>query len=192
MLCLQAPTNDGWLDVAAHNIIAVMKDHAHCEKKAALNALNLIAWYSDHDALVKEMIVVLEEETAHFKLMVGELTQRGYSLGRDKGNPYAKKLSALMRKEEPMRLLDALLLDALIEARSCERFTLLARCEAIPDDVRGIYHSLMASEEGHYLTFVDLAKEYFPPNTVNTRFEELCCEEAAIVRALQNKPAMHG
>lgn len=192
MLCLKTPTNEGWLDIAAQNIIAVMKDHAHCEKKAALNALNLLSHYSERDSLVREMIVVLEEETAHFKLMVGELRQRGYSIGRDKGNFYAKQLAALIRKQEPERLLDSLLADALIEARSCERFTLLARCEAISEDLRGIYHSLMASEEGHYLTFVNLAKEYFPANVVDTRFDEFCTAEAEIVRNLTNKPSMHG
>ncbi len=192
MLCLQTPTNTAWLDVAAGNIIAVMKDHAHCEKKAAMNALYLLAQYSEHDALVREMITVLEEETAHFKLMVGELAQRGHSLGRDKGNSYAKQLAALIRPNEPKRFLDALLVDALIEARSCERFTLLAGCEAIPADLRGIYHALMTSEEGHYLTFVRLAKEYFPEHEVDMRFHELCGEEASIVRALPNKPAMHG
>lgn len=192
MLCLQTPTNEGWLDVAANNIITVMKDHAHCEKKAALNALNLLSHYAERDKLVREMITVLEEETAHFKLMVGELAQRGYSIGRDKGNPYAKQLAKLIRPHEPMRLLDALLADALIEARSCERFTLLAKCEAIPEDLRGIYHALMASEEGHYLTFVELAKEYFPADVVDTRFREMCATEADIVRSLANKPAMHG
>jgi tRNA 2-(methylsulfanyl)-N6-isopentenyladenosine37 hydroxylase len=192
MLCLQANTNPEWIDVAANNILAVMQDHAHCEKKAAFNALTLIRRYSERDLLVQEMITVLEEETAHFKLMVGELRQRGLSLARDRGNPYAQKLDALVRPNDPERLMDLLLVDALIEARSCERFTLLARCEAIPKDLRGIYHALMSSEEGHYLTFVRIAKEYFPEATVNTRFDELCAAEAAIVRALQNKPAMHG
>jgi tRNA 2-(methylsulfanyl)-N6-isopentenyladenosine37 hydroxylase len=177
MLCLQANTNSEWIDVAANNIIAVM---------------HLIRRYSERDLLVQEMITVLEEETAHFKLMVGELRQRGLSLTRDRGNPYAKQLDALVRPNDPEQLMDLLLVDALIEARSCERFTLLARCQAISEDLRGIYHALMSSEEGHYLTFVRIAKEYFPEDTVNTRFDELCAAEAAIVRALQNKPAMHG
>jgi tRNA 2-(methylsulfanyl)-N6-isopentenyladenosine37 hydroxylase len=192
MLCLQADTNPGWIDVAASNILAIMQDHAHCEKKAALNAMHLIRRYAERDLLVQEMITVLEEETAHFKLMVGELRQRGLSLARDRGNPYARQLDVLVRPNDPERLMDMLLVDALIEARSCERFTLLARCEAIPADLRGIYHALMSSEEGHYLTFVHIAKEYFPEATVNTRFDELCAAEAAIVRGLQNRPAMHG
>lgn len=192
MLCLKVQTHPEWIDIAAANMPAIMRDHAHCEKKAALNALNLIMRYPDKTALVREVITILEEETAHFKLMVGELEQRGFSLGLDKGNPYAQQLSSIVSKQEPQRLLDLLLVDCLIEARSCERFTLLAASEAIPEDLRGIYHSLMASEEGHYMTFVDIAKQYFPTEVVEKRLEEIATHEASIVRALKNFPAMHG
>jgi tRNA-(ms[2]io[6]A)-hydroxylase len=192
MLCLKTSTNSGWIDVAAANMPAIMRDHAHCEKKAALNALNLIMRYPDKTELVREVITILEEETAHFKLMVGELAQRGLNLGLDKGNPYAQQLSSVVSKQEPMRLLDLLLVDCLIEARSCERFTLLAASEAIPPDLRGIYHSLMASEEGHFMTFVEIAKTYFPHDVVDKRLEEISDLEANIVRSLTNQPAMHG
>lgn len=192
MLCLKVQTHPEWIDIAAANMTAIMRDHAHCEKKAALNALNLIMRYPDKTALVREVITILEEETAHFKLMVGELEQRGLSLGLDKGNPYAQQLSSIVSKQEPQRLLDLLLVDCLIEARSCERFTLLAASEAIPPDLRGIYHSLMASEEGHYMTFVDIAKQYFPADVVDKRLDEIATHEASIVRSLKNSPAMHG
>jgi tRNA-(ms[2]io[6]A)-hydroxylase len=192
MLCLQAPTNDGWIEVASGNITAVLIDHAHCERKAALNGMNMIMRYPERDELVREMITLIEEETAHFKLIVGELYARGISLTRDAGSRYAKDLSAHIRKNEPERLLDSLLVDCLIEARSCERFTLLAREETIAEDLRGVYHSLMASEEGHYLSFVELAKLYFPKETVARRLDELAAAEAAIVRSLTNEPRMHG
>jgi tRNA-(ms[2]io[6]A)-hydroxylase len=192
MLCLQAPTNPEWLTIAANNIIPLMVDHAHCEKKAAANAMNLIMRYSDHEELVKEMITVMEEELAHFKLMVNELCQRGATLGKDPGNWYAQQLSQCIRKAEPERLLDSLLVDAFIEARSCERFTLLAGSEAIPEDVRGIYYSLMASEEGHYESFIALARQYFPNALVEQRLQEIASHEATIVRSLTNTPTMHG
>jgi tRNA-(ms[2]io[6]A)-hydroxylase len=192
MLCLQTPTNAGWIDVAARNMIPVMIDHAHCEKKAAANAMNLMMRYSDRDELVRAMISVMEEELAHFKLMVGELAERGVSIGKDAGNVYAHQLSQHVRKPEPERLLDSLVVDAFIEARSCERFTLLAKCEAIAEDLRGIYFSLMASEEGHYESFIHLAKCYFPEDVVACRVEEFGRIEARIVRALTNKPTMHG
>ncbi|MCS6807738.1 MAG: tRNA-(ms[2]io[6]A)-hydroxylase [Bacteroidota bacterium] len=192
MLCLKAPTHPEWVHVAATHIADIMRDHAHCEKKAAFNALNLIMRYPDKHDLVREALVILEEETAHFKLILGELEQRGLSLGIDAGNPYAQQLSSIISKREPMRLLDSLLVDCLIEARSCERFTLLAGCESIPPDIRGIYHTLMASEEGHYTTFVAIAKRYFPANLVDQRLEEIASYEATIVQSLTNQPAMHG
>jgi tRNA-(ms[2]io[6]A)-hydroxylase len=192
MLCLQTATNPAWIDVAAANMIPLMIDHAHCEKKAAANAMNMILRYCDRDALVREMITVMEEELAHFKLMVDELAARGVSIGKDAGNSYAQQLSHHIRKPEPHRLLDSLLVDAFIEARSCERFALLARCDAIPEDVRGIYVSLMASEEGHYESFIKLAKLYFPQDIVEQRVQEFGVLEADIVRNLTNKPTMHG
>lgn len=192
MLCLQADTNAGWVEVASRNLTALLSDHAHCERKAAMNGMYLIMHYPERDALVREMITLVEEETAHFKMIVGEIYGRGISLQRDRGNYYAKCLAGHVRKQDPERFLDSLLVDCLIEARSCERFTLLAACEAIPEDIRGIYHSLMSSEEGHYLTFVDLAKIYFPSQTVDERLAELSAIEADIVRSLTNKPQMHG
>jgi tRNA-(ms[2]io[6]A)-hydroxylase len=192
MLCLQTATNPAWIDVAAANMIPLMIDHAHCEKKAAANAMNMILRYSDRDALVREMITVMEEELAHFKLMVSELAARGVSIGKDAGNSYAQQLSQHIRKPEPHRFLDSLIVDGFIEARSCERFTLLAQCDAIPEDVRGIYFSLMASEEGHYESFTNLANLYFPRDVVEQRVQEFGVLEADIVRNLTNKPTMHG
>ena len=192
MLCLQTPTNAGWIEAASRNMIALLCDHAHCERKAAMNGMFLMMQYPQRDALVQEMITLVEEETAHFKMIVGELHGRGISLRPDRGNFYAKSLAAHVRKQDPERLLDALLVDCLIEARSCERFTILAGCEAIQEDLRGIYQALMSSEEGHYLMYVELAKRYFPHDIVETRLAELSHIEADIVRSLTNQPTMHG
>jgi tRNA-(ms[2]io[6]A)-hydroxylase len=192
MLCLQANTNAGWIEAASRDIATLLCDHAHCERKAAMNGMYLIMHYPERDALVREMITLVEEETAHFKMVVGEIYARGMSLRRDRGNVYAKRLAEQVRTQDPERLLDSLLVDCLIEARSCERFTILAGSEAIPEELRGMYHSLMSSEEGHYLTFVDLAKIYFPHDIVDARLAELSSLEADIVRSLTNKPQMHG
>lgn len=192
MLCLNINTNPEWIRVAAANLIPLMIDHAHCEKKAAANALNLMIRHPDLDLLVQEMITVMEEELAHFKLMVGELRARGISLSKDAGNDYARQLSAHIRKRDPERLLDSLIVDAFIEARSCERFTLLAAAPEIPEDIRGIYYALMASEEGHYNSFITLAHHYFPSELVEWRLQEFATWEAGIVRNLPNKPTMHG
>lgn len=192
MLCLQAPTNAGWIDIASRHVEEILIDHAHCEKKAAANAMSMINRYPEKDVLVREMIALILEETEHLKFVFEELQRRGVSLTRDRGDSYAQQLTQHIRKNEPGRLLDLLLVDALIEARSCERFSLLSKCEHIPPDLRELYHSLLASEAGHYRTFTDIARLYYPADEVKARLNELAAIEAEIVRNLPNEPTMHG
>ncbi len=111
---------------------------------------------------------------------------------RDKGDFYAQELAKLVRRQEPERCLDLLLIDALIEARSCERFSILSKCEDIPEDLRKFYHSLLVSEAGHYRMFTDLASQYNTVDEVKARLNELSAAEADIVRALPNSPTIHG
>ncbi len=192
MLCLQTPTNSEWVEVASRHVEEILVDHAHCEKKAAANAMSMINRYPEKDALVREMIALILEETEHLKFVFEELQRRGVSLTRDRGDSYAQQLTQHIRKNEPARLLDMLLVDALIEARSCERFSLLSKCEEIAPDLRELYHSLLASEAGHYRTFTDIARLYYPAEEVKSRLNELAAIEADIVRNLPNEPAMHG
>jgi tRNA-(ms[2]io[6]A)-hydroxylase len=192
MLCLQCDSNSAWIDVAKHHLVDIMIDHAHCEKKAAANGMSMIQRYPEKDVLVKEMIALIKEETEHFEFVFLELQRRGVSLKRDRGDKYAQQLSQHIRKNEPERLLDLLLVDALIEARSCERFSILSKCEDIPADLREFYFSLLASEAGHYRTFTDIARLYFPKETVKARLDELSALEADIVRNLPNEPTIHG
>jgi tRNA-(ms[2]io[6]A)-hydroxylase len=192
MLCLQSESNPEWVKVASRHLENILIDHAHCEKKAAANGMSMIARYPDKDKLVREMIALIMEETEHFKFIFEELQKRGISLTRDKGDYYAQQLTQHIRKNEPERFLDFLLVDALIEARSCERFSLLSKCEDIAPDLRELYHSLLASEAGHYRTFTDIAREYFPADEVKKRLNELAAIEADIVRNLPNEPTMHG
>lgn len=192
MLCLQSETNPEWVDVASRHVEEILIDHAHCEKKAAANGMSMINRYPDKDMLVREMIALILEETEHLRFVFEELQKRGISLTRDRGNFYAQELTKHIRKNEPQRLLDFLLVDALIEARSCERFSLLSKCEAIAPELRALYHSLLASEAGHYRTFTDIAREYFPADEVKQRLNELSAIEANIVRNLPNEPTMHG
>ncbi len=192
MLCLQTPTNAEWVEVASRHVEEILIDHAHCEKKAAANAMSMINRYPDKDPLVREMIALILEETEHLKFVFEELQQRGISLTRDRGDSYAQQLTQHIRKNEPARLLDLLLVDALIEARSCERFSLLSKCEEIAPELRKLYHSLLASEAGHYRTFTDIARMYFPAEEVKERLNELAAIEADIVSSLPNEPTMHG
>ncbi len=166
-------------------------DHAHCEKKAAANGMALINRYPERDLLVRKMFDLVDEEMEHFRYVYDMIRERGGELKRDPGDPYAQALHKLIRKNEPQRMMDHLLVAALIEARSCERFRILS--EHIPDPkLAEFYRSLLASEAGHYRIFCDIAKEYFPHDEVNTRLDELATLEAEIVHNLPNEPMMHG
>ncbi|HBB25658.1 MAG TPA: hypothetical protein DCZ59_05280 [Bacteroidetes bacterium] len=113
------------------------------------------------------------------------------ALTHDAGNRYAQQLHEHIRKSEPHRLLDSLIVGAFIEARSCERFSLLAE-HAKTEDMRVLYKSLLASEAGHYRAYTDIAREYFPVQDVKNRLKEFGQIEADIIRSMTNQPTMHG
>ena len=192
MLCLLNNTRPEWVDIAAADIDTLLIDHAHCEKKAAYNALTMIQNYPEHEDIVKEMIIILKEEWDHFERVYERIRNKGLILLKDSGNEYAKQLSKHIRKHEPEKMLDLLLIDGLIEARSCERFSLLAKSESISQDLRDFYQELFASEAGHYRTFTDLARKYFPADIVKQRMHELAMIEAKIMDTLGHQPTMHG
>ena len=148
MLCLKNNTNPAWVDIAVQNMEAIMIDHAHCERKAASNGISMILRYPEKVELVKAMIDLVDEEMEHFRFVFNELQSRGITMTRDKGDVYAQKLSENIRKQEPEKLLDLLLVDALIEARSCERFLLLSKSPMVSVDLQEFYHKLFASEAG--------------------------------------------
>lgn len=191
MLCLQNESNPEWIPVALANINAILYDHAHCEKKAASFAMTLIHRYPEKRKLVDEMTIIIHEEIEHFQLVLALMNKRGISFGLDRGSIYARKLHALLRKEEPWYLLDSLIAGALIEARSCERFSLLSK-HIQDNELQEFYTSLLASEAGHYATYTDIARQYFSHTEVKQRINELSTQEAEIVRSLQNRPSMHG
>jgi len=191
MLCLKTPSHPGWVERALDDLDRVLIDHAHCEKKAASNAMSMLHRYPGRARLVREMIALAQEEMDHFGLVFERLQARGVELTRDPGDPYVQALHAEVRSNDPERLMDQLLVAALVEARSCERFSLLSK--HVPDaDLREFYHSLLASEAGHYRTFYDIACEYFPEAEVRERLDTLSTREAEIVLALASDPTMHG
>lgn len=191
MLCLQCPTNAEWIDIANANPALILLDHAHCEKKAAAFALALINRYPDRTKLVNEMIGLASEELEHLALVMGELEKRSIVLTRDKGNAYVQALHTHVRPHEPLRMMDWLIIGAFIEARSCERFSILAE-HAPTEDMRSLYKSLLASEAGHYRLYFDIAREYFPEADVRARIKEFGELEANITKSLTNLPTMHG
>jgi tRNA-(ms[2]io[6]A)-hydroxylase len=191
MLCLECESNPEWIGVANEHLIDILIDHAHCEKKAAAFALAMINRYPERTRLVKDMIDLAKEELDHFELVVKELESRGVALTHDTGNRYAQMLHENIRKSEPHRLLDSLIVGAFIEARSCERFSLLSE-HATTEDMRTLYKGLLASEAGHYRAYTDIAREYFPVDEVRQRLKEFGQIEAAIIRSMTNQPTMHG
>jgi len=168
---------------------ALLKDHAHCEKKAAASALSLIVGYPDHDELVRRLSALAVEEIQHLRMVHERLLTRGRSLGGDKGDPYAKKLLSLARPNRG-RLTDRLLLLGLIEARSHERLSLLA--ENLPDrELARFYQQLSEAESRHAEMFRELAAVYDAPEAVEERLAVLARAEAEIVAGLPLVPRIH-
>jgi len=191
MLCLKVPTQSSWVERAVTDLDAVLADHAHCEKKAAVNAMSMVNRYPDRVRLVREMIPLAQEELEHFERVYSIIVDRGGVLRRDPGDPYVQALHREIRSSEPERFLDSLLVAALVEARSCERFSVLAQRLDDPS-LRAFYAELLASEAGHYRTFYDIACEYFTEPLVRERLDSLADREAAIVLELHSIPTIHG
>lgn len=188
-LVLRAPTADGWLPGALAHLDAVLVDHAHCEKKAVANALSLLQAYPDVPALPSHMARLAREEAGHLARVLGWLERRGLSLGRDRGDPYAQGLQALVRTSARERQLDRLLVAALIEARSCERLGLLAT--GLPKgELQAFYAELAQSEDGHQRLFVRLA-ERAHGEAARLRLDALLDAEAALLRRLPVRAAIH-
>jgi tRNA-(ms[2]io[6]A)-hydroxylase len=185
MLGLQLETDPRWVDIASKSIEEILVDHAFCEQKAATSGISLIVQFSDKPELVDELTAIVAEEWSHFERVLGELKKRNYHLGMPRKDEYVARLMKLEQKggSRAQQLAEKLLICALIEARSCERFKLLY--ENLADaDLKKFYYEFMVSEAGHYVTFVNLAKKYFPEDIVKKRLAELLASEAEIIRTL--------
>lgn len=191
MLGLQCATSEEWIRSVNADPAAVLSDHAHCEKKAAMMAVSLINRYPEKHALVVAMAELAQEEMGHFAQVVAMLHSRGYELAYDAGDNYVQQLRTLVRTHEPVKLLDSLIVGSLIEARSCERFALLA--DSVEDnELREFYRSLLESEARHRSEFLKLARLYFDRSEVDLRLKQLSALEAEIILSLQHHPTMHG
>ena len=194
MLCLEVPTDAGWVEAAMGDVDAVLVDHAHCEMKAASNALSLAARHPGDLELVRALTDLAREEIEHFQRVLRLLEERGVTLGAPPVDAYAADLrraaNALPRDPGPAAsLVDRLLVGALIEARSCERFKLLAEATAgAPgkEAMHALWSELLAAEARHYRTFVDLATRAAGGDRarVASRLEAIARAEGAIVAGL--------
>ena len=190
MLSLQSPTAERWLAQVDKHLEEILIDHAHCEKKAAGTAMSLLVAYVECLELGREMTLIVNEELDHFNQVVDLLTRRGIRFRRQSPSSYGKKLNELVRKQEPGRAIDRLLVAGLIEARSCERFDLLRK--HIQDrELADFYDSLFESEARHHSTYVRLAKLFGDEETVHARLAELSAAEAEIIAVGDELPRMH-
>lgn len=194
MLNLAAPTSPGWAKRALDHVDAVLLDHAHCERKAAGTAVNLLFRYPEHGFLQEPLSRLAREELAHFEQALRRLAERGIPFGRQRPSPYAGKLKQNVRNGEPARLVDTLLVCALIEARSCERFGLLADAAEAGGREAALgawYRGLLAAEARHHAVYVDLAARLVPRRDVEARLAELALAEAAILAEPPPFPRLH-
>ncbi|MBD3881419.1 tRNA-(ms[2]io[6]A)-hydroxylase [Phormidium tenue FACHB-886] len=187
---LQSPTSTAWIDQAIAHLDTILLDHSHCERKAAGVALNLMFRYPSSTKLVRTLTTIAQEELEHFEQVNQWLDRRGIALAPLSAPPYAAGLKAQMRSQEPDRMLDALLVSGLIEARSHERLGLLA--EHCPEpELAKFYRGLMASEARHYGVYWTLATTYFDRTKVNQRLEELAAAESELLSTLHPEPRIH-
>ncbi len=176
MLNLHAPTPTRWLEQVSGHLDELLIDHAHCEKKAAGVAMNLLFAYVDHVELVRTMSGIVQEELSHFQQVLDLLERRGIHFRKLPASKYAERLHQFASKQEPIRAVDRLLIAALIEARSCERFALLR--DHLPDaELAAFFGILFESEARHHSTYVRLAKLFAKEERVNDRLAELAIEE---------------
>ena len=193
MLGLKLPSDPRWVNIAEKNLEEILSDHAFCEQKAASTAISLIVSFPEYTELVQEMIALVEEEMSHFKMVHDLILERGFSLGRDRKDAYVSKLLQFFPKggSRTTQLVHRLLLAALIEARSCERFRLLS--EHLEDKkLAKFYRKLMISEANHYSSFLGFARQYGDRKEVDLKWEALLEFEAEIMKTLSVSESIHG
>jgi len=185
MLGLKLPTDPRWVDLAEKTLEEILTDHAYCEQKAATACISLVQSFPDKTELVESLAPIVTEEWGHFRLVLAELKKRGLQLGRQRKDEYVNALMTFEKKggSREERLVERLLICALIEARSCERFRLLS-LHLQDAHLREFYHGFMVSEAGHYRLFIDLANTYGNPEQVKTRWQEYLEFESGIMESL--------
>ncbi len=185
MLGLKLPTDPRWVDLAEKDLAEILTDHAYCEQKAATSCISLIQQFPEKTEMVRALAPVVTEEWGHFRLVLLEMEKRGIALGRQRKDEYVNALLQFEKKggSREDRFLERLLVCALIEARSCERFRLLS-LHMKEENLREFYHRFMVSEAGHYRMFLDLARHYFGEEPVRLRWQQYLDHEAGIMQGL--------
>jgi tRNA-(ms[2]io[6]A)-hydroxylase len=193
ILGLKLPTDSRWVDLASVSLEEILIDHAFCEQKAATQCISLIQRYPDKKELVDALSPIVTEEWGHFRMVWAEMKKRGYELGKQRKDDYVN----LLLQNEPKgipgdeKLLHKLMICALIEARSCERFRLLS--ENLEEEaLRKFYYKFMVSEAGHYRLFINLANSYYSEEKVRTAWQQwLVIEEKVLNELAPRGDRMH-
>jgi len=190
VLSLKSESSERWLRQVDGDLASVLIDHAHCEKKAAGTAMNLIFAYGQHVELARDLSDIVVEELDHFRQVLDLLERRGIGFRPQKPSNYGRQLNELVRPGEPQRAVDRLIVASLIEARSCERFALL-RDHVTDAELSAFYGSLFESEARHHSTYVRLARHFATDDEIERRLEELSADEARIIEQGDELPRMH-
>ena len=193
MLGLKLRTDPRWVNIAESNLEELLTDHAWCEQKAASNAISLVAYNSELEDLVTDLLAIAKEEVEHFQQVHELMKRRGFVLGRERKDDYVNELYKFMKKDGSRNdaLIDRLLFATMIEARSCERFKVLSE-NILDEELKVFYRDLMASEAGHYTTFLGYARKYTLSVDVEKRWKEWIDFEDSIITKYGNKESVHG
>lgn len=193
MLGLKLPTDPRWANSIEENLEEILIDHAYCEQKAASTAISLIVTYPELSDLVTSMISLAKEEMTHFSMVHKLIIERNMTLGKERVDPYVRKVLDFFPKGDHRmkRLVYRLLVAALIEARSCERFKVLSQ-KLSDEKLKKFYEKLMISEAGHFTLFLGLARKYGDRNDVDKLWNSLLKYEGEIIKEFADPNRVHG
>ena len=186
---LPCATPDRWIENALENQRLMLIDHANCEKKAASTALSLINRYTDNFELLNKMSRLAREEMRHFEQVIALMKRRKIPYEHVSASRYAAGLRDLARRDDPAKLVDVLIIGAFIEARSCERFALLA--PHLDAELETFYVSLLKSEARHYQDYLKLAKTVAGANSIDDRIDLIAQRERELIESPDTQFRFH-
>lgn len=186
---LPCRTPESWLSAAVDALPVLMVDHANCEKKAAATAMSLMHRYTENTALLNKMSRLAREELRHFEQVLKLMTQRGIAYESVTASRYAQALREKVRNKDPHKLVDTLIVGALIEARSCERFAALA--PHVDAELGAFYVSLLKSESRHFMDYISLANTLEEPSVVAERLSLFRAVEKELIESPDTEIRFH-
>lgn len=186
---LLCPTPDAWVEQALARQALLLTDHANCEKKAASTAINLMYRYVENYELLNKMSRLAREELRHFEQVIGIMEKRGIEYQQLTASRYAAELRKPVRTHEPAKLVDTLIVGAIIEARSCERFEKLA--PYLDEELKKFYLSLLKSESRHYKDYLSLAKKAAGGKDISDRIHFFLEREKNLIQSKDTEFRFH-